>query len=315
LIQTQERGFSVNTPIFGLDIPAGGGWNTAGPPRTEIPAKLGQISPVDEVIRAESLGFDFVSVNDHMLGEPLYEGWTLLTWLAAVTSNIRVVPRVIGLPYREPAVLAKMAETLDRLSDGRLILGLGAGSGDEEYRAMGLPDDTVGMRISALEEAIKIIRGLWSQPEFTFEGHRYRTDHAILLPKPEHQIPIWLGTERPRALRLTGQTADGWFPSFGHPAPTEAAASIAALEAAAREAGRDPSLISKIYNIGVSFSQEPQADLVGSPRAITERLIDFWGLGFTGFNFKPYGDRQLQVERLAEEVLPAVRETLAANER
>jgi alkanesulfonate monooxygenase SsuD/methylene tetrahydromethanopterin reductase-like flavin-dependent oxidoreductase (luciferase family) len=303
------------TPIFGLDVPAGGGWNNAGSPKSEIPIDLGPLRPAEEALRAERLGFDFISVNDHVLGEPLYEAWTVLAWLAAITSRIRVVPRVIGLPYREPTLLAKMAETLDRLSEGRLILGLGAGSGDAEYRAMGLPPDTVGHRVTALGEAIEIIRGLWSGEEFSFDGQRYHVDRARLLPEPEHRIPIWLGTERPRALRLTGRLGDGWFPSYGHPSPADAPASFRVIRTAALEAGRDPDAIEKIYNIGVSFDQEPQADLVGSPGEIADRLIDFCAIGFTGFNFKPFGDRQVQVQRLAEEVLPDVREAVAVTHR
>jgi len=95
--------------------------------------------PVAQARTAEDLGFDFVSANDHVHGpDPRYEAWTMLSWIAAETSRIRVATRVLGLPYRSPAVVAKMAETFDRLSNGRLILGLGAGASDEEFRALGL---------------------------------------------------------------------------------------------------------------------------------------------------------------------------------
>jgi len=95
--------------------------------------------PVADARRAEALGFDFVSASDHLHGEtPSLETWTMLSWIAAGTSRIRVATRVLGVPYRHPAVVAKMAETFDRLSGGRLILGLGGGASDEEFRAFGL---------------------------------------------------------------------------------------------------------------------------------------------------------------------------------
>src|SRR5437867_5920593 len=98
-----------------------------------------EADPVAQARRAEELGFDFVSANDHPSGTtPTFELWTMLAWIAAATSRIRVASRVLGVPYRPPAMVAKMAETLDRLSGGRLILGMGGGSGDEELRAFGL---------------------------------------------------------------------------------------------------------------------------------------------------------------------------------
>ena len=101
--------------------------------------------PVADAVRAEELGFDFVSVSDHLHGtHPTFETWTLLTWIAAATTRIGVVSNVLGLPYRSPAVLAKMAETLDRMSGGRFVLGLGAGGMDAEFAGFGLPVRTPG---------------------------------------------------------------------------------------------------------------------------------------------------------------------------
>ena len=120
--------------------------------------------PVADAQAAEALGFDFVSSSDHPAGgSPTYEVWTMLSWIAAATSRIKVATRVLGVPYRPPAMVAKMAETLDRLSDGRLILGLGGGYSDDEFRAFGLGVPTPGEKITGLQEAIHIIRGLWDQ--------------------------------------------------------------------------------------------------------------------------------------------------------
>src|SRR5579859_5476836 len=135
--------------------------------------------PVAQARRAEALGFDFVSMPDHPCGsQPTYETWTLLSWIAAATSRIRLASRVLGVPYRPPPMVATMAETLDRLSGGRLILGLGGGYSDEEFRAFGLGVPTPGEKVAGMEEAILITRGLWSQPRFTFPGRFHRTDGA-----------------------------------------------------------------------------------------------------------------------------------------
>src|SRR5438067_13237291 len=103
------------------------------------PSVLPGTDPVASARMAEGLGFDFVSASDHPCGtDPTYETWTMLSWVAAATTRIRVATRVLGVPYRNPAMVAKMAETFDRLSGGRLILGLGGGSADDEHRAFGL---------------------------------------------------------------------------------------------------------------------------------------------------------------------------------
>jgi probable F420-dependent oxidoreductase len=277
----------------------------------DIPTAIGAVAdPVLAAQAAEALGFDFVSSNDHVLGEgPRYESWTLLTRLAAATSRVRLVPRVLGVPYRHPVMVAKMAETLDRLSDGRLILGLGSGSGEDEYKAMGLEPGDARSRFGGLEEAIAVIRGLWTTTPFTYPGGRYRVQEATLDPKPEHEIPIWLGAAGPRGLDLVGRSADGWIPSLGNVSPDRVPAMVDRIKAAAASAGRDPDRIARIYNVVVSFTEPSSDDVVGgTSEAIVERLIGLLRLGFTGFNFLAYdADRDAQVERLAREVVPAVR--------
>src|SRR3954453_794081 len=147
--------------------------------------------PVASAQRAERLGFDFVSSSDHPSGtSPTFETWTLLTWVAAATSRIRIASRVLGVPYRPPAMVAKMAETLDRLSGGRLILGLGGGYSDDEFRGFGLPVPTRREKGEGVEDAIPIARGLWSEERFTHAGPMYRTEDAPMEPKPLRRIPI-----------------------------------------------------------------------------------------------------------------------------
>ncbi|MDP9243526.1 MAG: LLM class flavin-dependent oxidoreductase [Chloroflexota bacterium] len=267
--------------------------------------------PIGFARKAEELGFDFVSSSDHPCGtSPTFETWTMLCWVAAATTRIRVMTRVMGVPYRPPAMVAKMAETLDRLSGGRLILGLGGGSADDEHRAFGLGVRSPKDKTDGLEEALTIIRGLWSEQRFTFNGRLYHTEAAELEPKPSQRIPVWLGTFAPRALAVTGRLADGWIPSLGYAAPEEVVVMRARLLKAAREVGRDPSEITCAYNVEVRLGnrENDPAVLSGTPDEVAEQLIGFVGLGFSAFNFmlgEPDGAEQL--ERLAGEVIPAIR--------
>jgi alkanesulfonate monooxygenase SsuD/methylene tetrahydromethanopterin reductase-like flavin-dependent oxidoreductase (luciferase family) len=282
---------------FGLNIPTSAG---AG------------ADPVAAAVRAEEFGFDFISCSDHPAGiNPTYETWTMLCFIAAATSRIRIATRVLGVPYRAPAMVAKMAETLDRLSAGRLILGLGSGSADDEHRAFGLGVRTPRDKTDGLEEAIRIIRGLWSDRSFTFAGRLYQTEAADLEPKPAHHIPIWLGTFAPRALAVTGRYADGWIPSLGYATPDEVVVMRERVLTAARQAGRDPAEITCAYNIEVRVDERAdggEAVVAGAPQAVVSRLQSFVDLGFSAFNFMLSGsDSQEQAARLASEVIPVLR--------
>jgi alkanesulfonate monooxygenase SsuD/methylene tetrahydromethanopterin reductase-like flavin-dependent oxidoreductase (luciferase family) len=269
--------------------------------------------PVRDAWTAERLGFDFVSASDHPCGtQPSYETWTMLCWIAAATSRIGVASRVLGVPYRPPAMVAKMAETLDRLSGGRLILGLGGGYSDDEFRAFGLGVPSPRDKVDGLEEAIRIARGLWSQPGFTFSGRLYRTENADVEPKPSRRIPIWLGTYGPRALALTGRLADGWIPSLGFAPPEQVTGMRQRVLGAAREAGRDPGEITCAYNVVIRIDPQrgaaPPSAVAGSAAEVADRLAGFAGLGFTALNLVLVGsDLDEQVTRLAAEVLPALR--------
>lgn len=283
--------------LFGLHLPA---------------TAAGDADPVAVAVEAEDFGFDFVSLNDHPCGTtPTFEAWTLLTWVAARTSRIGMASRVLGIPYRAPAMVAKMAESLDRLSGGRLILGLGGGASDDEFRSFGLGVPTPRQKVDGLDDALRIIRGLWSEPTFTFEGRRYGTDGAALEPKPTRHIPIWLGTFGPRALDVTGRLADGWIPSYGFAPPERARSMLARVRAAAAAAGRDPDAVRCVYNleIRVDPAGHPRPTVVsGRGDRVTQLLLDLVNLGFTGFNFIPVGpDEGEQRALLATEVIPSLR--------
>jgi probable F420-dependent oxidoreductase len=273
------------------------------------------VDPVAEATRAEELGFDFVSASDHLHGDaPTNEPWTMLAMIAAATSRLQVATRVLAVPYRPPPVVAKMAETLDRLTGGRVILGLGGGYLNEEFRAFGLRAPSPRDKIDGLEEAIRVIRGVWSEKTFSFDGRLFRTDGARLEPKPGHRIPIWVGTYGPRALNLTGRLADGWIPSLGFAPPDEVRVMRDRVLRAAREAGRNPDDITCAYNIVVRVDERAERDpsvVSGSPGAVADQLIGFAGIGFSAFNFMPTGPGQdEQIDRLGRDVIPEVRRAL-----
>lgn len=282
---------------------------------TVIPSASGRSDPVAEARRAEELGFDLVTVWDHPHGEnPSFETWTLITWVAARTSRISIGSNVLGLPFRLPALTAKMAETLDRLSNGRLILGLGAGGSDPEFAGYGAPVRTRREKIEALEEALAIFRGVWSEPAFTFEGKHYRNEGALLEPKPDRPIPIWIGTYGPKGQDLTGRLADGWIPSMGYMPPATAKPGLERVRGAAERAGRDPDALDYAYNVSVRIGgpppQDPDRQLAGEPDEIVERILELLDIGFTVLNFWVGGRRDEQAERLATEIIPAVRQTI-----
>jgi alkanesulfonate monooxygenase SsuD/methylene tetrahydromethanopterin reductase-like flavin-dependent oxidoreductase (luciferase family) len=277
-------------------------------------AAVGAADPVTQARRAEALGFDVVTVHpDHMHGAgPTLETWTVLTWIAAHTTRIKVAPGVLSLPYRHPAVTAKMAETLDRLSGGRVILPLGGGNDQWSgaFRALGLDQRSPAATVAAAEEAIDIMRGLWSEAEFSYTGKHFHVEGARLEPRPAHPIPIWLGAYGPRMLDLTGRKADGWFPSLVLLEPEAAYAKLQHIREAAAHAGRDPDTLTYAYNVGVLVEEGAGArpgQLAGAPGEVASQLASFVRHGFTFLNLWPSGELTRQLERLANEVVPAVR--------
>lgn len=274
--------------------------------------------------QAEALGFDMFCLADHLHGvHPTVEPWTALTWVAAATTTIEVMPNVLGLPYRPPAVTAKMAETLDRLSAGRLVLGLGTGGYDAEFTAFGLAERTPRQKVDALAEALRIIKGLWSEPAFSYEGVHFSVRQACVEPKPRHKIPVWLGSYGPRSLRLTGALADGWIPSLGRIGLDQLRVMRAEVRQAAEAAARDPDEITCAVNLVVAFdgtadqaaaSAAASSGMVwrpvsGGSETIAERLIEVAQAGFTFFNLIPNGPGCL--DQFAAEVMPVVRREAA----
>src|SRR5258708_27506843 len=202
------------------------------------------VDPLAEALHAKQLGFDIVTLHGDVLhgSDPSFGLWTLLSWVAASTSRIRVAPVVLALPNRHPAVLAKMAETLDRLSGGRLLLVLGAGGPMNEpaYRAFGLTQRSPREKVQALEETLDILRGLWSTSGFSYTGQHFTTEGATIEPKPGHSIPLWLGGFGNQMLDLVGRKADGWLPTYQFLDPNKPNQKGEPIRAVAEQAGRHP---------------------------------------------------------------------------
>jgi alkanesulfonate monooxygenase SsuD/methylene tetrahydromethanopterin reductase-like flavin-dependent oxidoreductase (luciferase family) len=220
--------------------------------------------------------------------------------MAMRTKSIHVFPDVANLPLRPPAVLAKAAASLDLLSGGRAELGLGAGGFWDAIKAMGGPIRTPGESVAALEEAIHVIRLMWSgERAVHFDGKFYPLEGVHTGPKPAHAIGIWVGGYKRRMLSLVGRAADGWVPSLGYVKPEDLAEGNARIDEAAKAAGRDPRSIRRILNA----SAEAPAELF---IALTvERGMDTYLIGDGG------DDPEGTMRRFIQEVAPRVRESVA----
>jgi len=242
---------------------------------------------------AEEAGLDLIGIQDHPYQRRFLDTWTLLTAVAMQTRRVRVFPDVANLPLRAPALLAKSAASLDLLSGGRFELGLGAGGFWDAIAAMGGPRRSPGESVEALEEAIQVIRLLWSeQPAVRFAGRHYQLNGVRPGPPPAHPIGIWLGAYKPRMLRLVGRLADGWVPSLGYLSLDEIAAMHATIDAAAEAAGRDPASLRRILNVGDDVTQDQLFTLASVH-------------GFDSFILST-GSRDT-LERFGKEMAPALR--------
>jgi probable F420-dependent oxidoreductase len=210
---------------------------------------------------AEAGGVDSLWVYDHFLyraeGKPevgFHEAWTLLSALAAVTDRVEIGTLVLATSFRPAGLLAKMAATADDVAGGRLILGLGCGWHEPEYRAFGYPFDH---RVSRFEEALRIIVPLIRGERITFEGEWSSVDDAVLLPPPRRpSLPILIAAKGDRMLRLTARYADAWQTAwFGLP-DERFAQRHAGLLAACDAEGRDPSTLELTVGVDVSDAEE-----------------------------------------------------------
>ncbi|PRY00594.1 LLM class flavin-dependent oxidoreductase [Allonocardiopsis opalescens] len=271
---------------------------------------------LDTARELERRGYDYIGVQDHPYQTAYVDTYALMAQILAVTERISVFPDVTNLPLRPPAVLAKTAATLDLLSGGRFELGLGAGGFAEAIESYGGPRNGKAEKARALEEAIAVIRMLWSgERNLRFDGEFYRLAGARSGPVPPHPVGIWLGAYGPNALRRVGRIADGWVPSLQGELVDRLPELNTLIDRAAAEAGRAPSEIRRVANVpGRITDGGSEGFLRGPVDQWADQLTDLAvGHGFDTFVF--WGDGADQLARFIEEVAPAVREQVAAERR
>ncbi|WP_238016387.1 LLM class flavin-dependent oxidoreductase [Dactylosporangium sp. AC04546] len=284
---------------------------------TFLPAEA---STADESVRlavlTETLGLDLTSVQDHPYQGRFLDAWTLLSVVAAATQRISVFPNVANLPLRPPAVLARAAAGLDVLTGGRVELGLGAGAFWDAIVGMGGTRRTPAESLKALEEAVAVLRALWSDERSSrVDGEHYQLRGAHPGPAPAHDIGIWIGGYKPRMLSLIGRVGDGWLPSSPYLPPEQLGEANARIDDAAVAAGRRPQDVLRLYNIAGTFAGRGQEFLQGPPKVWVEQLAELAvSEGVSGFVLMVRAGGDDDLRRFAVEVAPAVRD-LVARER
>lgn len=272
------------------------------------------VDPADHVAAlatarfADEAGFAFGATQDHPYVPDHLEIWTLLTAVATATTRLKVLTNVANLALRPPAMLAKAAATLDVISGGRVLLGVGAGSPAGDAPSYGAAVPSLG----AMEEALQVLRLMREPGPVSFEGSHHTLRGAR--PGPVRDVPIWVGAHKPRTLALVGRYGDGWIaPASVYVPPAEVVARQHVIDEAALAAGRDPGAIHRTYNVvgvitpGGRGVEEDFRPVQGPP----EFWVDVIGrytsdLGFDSVVFAPFGaDTVRQAELFAEKVLPA----------
>jgi probable F420-dependent oxidoreductase len=266
-----------------------------------------------EVRAAEDAGWHGVWLADHYMPNTgdatpargdVYECWGLLPALAAVTDRVRIGTLVSPTSVHHPALLAKRAAAIDRLSGGRMVLGLGAGWQLNEHHAYGIELEPPGKRVSRFEEAIQIVRSLLSQESTTFHGACYDVTDAPCDPKPvQSPLPLLVGTRSPRMLRIAARYANEWN-TWG--TPEQAAVHRAALTETCDKAGRDPATmrtsVNSLVDLGGSTAPAGRAGLSGSAQQLIDQFGQYAELGFDEFVLPDWNlgpDKSERADKLA----------------
>lgn len=265
-------------------------------------------------VAADHAGLELLGIQDHPYQRRFLDTWTLISTLVPVTERVRFFPDVANLPLRPPAVLAKSAASLDVLSGGRVEMGLGAGGFWDAIVAMGGPRRSPAEAVLATGEAIEVMRLVWSEERsVSFEGELYSLRGYRPGPQPAHEIGIWVGAAGPRMLDLIGRRADGWVPSLFWAPPGRLPELHERIDRGAAKAGRSPAEIRRVYNVSGNIGPEGDGILEGPVKKWVEQLTSFvLDSGMDTFIYWPGRDHVRQVELFASEVVPAVRERVAA---
>jgi probable F420-dependent oxidoreductase len=285
--------------------------------------------------QAEALGFDSVWAADRLVmpwkiattypyskestfivppDRPFFDTLTCLAFLAGCTEKIQLGMSVMVLPYRHPLHWAKIATTIDQLSTGRLIMGVGVGWMEEEFAAMNAPFKERG-KVS--DEQLTLLKQLWTEEHITFRGKYYQVDDIAFNPKPyqKPRIPIWVGGEGKYAQRRAGRFGDAWFPYFVRVTPQELLLRFDNVREEAKKAGRNPDEIDFACCLPIELTPNDVAQendylkgSIGQVTAAIQKFIDV-GVIHIGLQFMipHYPERQEQIERFAKEALPALK--------
>jgi F420-dependent oxidoreductase-like protein len=290
-------------------------------------------------LRSEELGFEWVSDFDHFLpiiADPngrQFEGTTLLAAMAAHTERVRCGMLVLGVTYRHPAVVANIAATIDHISGGRLELGMGAAWFELEHQQYGIPFPRIGVRMDMLDEACRILRGLWTQETTTFEGRHYQLKDARMEPKPvQEHLPLVIGgSGERRTLRIVAEHGDVWNTFFGDEEHYRHLLQVLAGHCA--DVGRDPADVRKSLTFRAILDEDEQAAeqrmlelyggqpperirrmmVVGTPEQCVERLLPYARLGVGDFLLGAMAPVDWPtIEHVARSVAPALKAEVAA---
>jgi alkanesulfonate monooxygenase SsuD/methylene tetrahydromethanopterin reductase-like flavin-dependent oxidoreductase (luciferase family) len=283
------------------------------------PAAADYRAIVEQVLAAERGGLELVGIQDHPYQRRFLDTFALIADLLARTTRIHIFPDVANLPLRGPVMIAKAATSLDVMSGGRFELGLGGGAFWDAVVGMGGPRRTAGESIDALEEAVELTRGvLDGQRVVRGPGPHYPIPGYPPGPPPAHRVELWLGVYRPRGLDLVARRADGWVPSLAYMGPPAFHKAARLLDERLAAAGRERRAIRRIYNIGGRITDGERGDgpLDGPVDQWVETLTG-WALelGVDAFIVAPTEPGPAGVERLANEIAPAVRAAVAAEGR
>ncbi len=284
-------------------------------PLADLPERAAKLSKL-----ADREGLDLVGIQDHPYQRRHLDTWTLISTLVPQTESIRFFPDVANLPLRPPATLAKAAASLDVLSGGRIEVGLGAGAFWDAIEAMGGERRSPGEAVRSIEEAIRVIKLVWSgERSVSFDGEFYSLSGMRPGPSPAHDIGVWVGAAGPRMLDLTGRLADGWVPSSGWATPDKLPDFHKRIDEGAEKAGRNPKDIRRVYNVSGLIGAEGDGLLEGPVSKWVERLTSFvveYGMDtFIFWLAENKEEHEKQISTFAGEIVPAVKERVGKARR
>jgi alkanesulfonate monooxygenase SsuD/methylene tetrahydromethanopterin reductase-like flavin-dependent oxidoreductase (luciferase family) len=263
---------------------------------------------------ADAGGLEYLGIQDHAYNPEFLDVWTLISHLAAETERISFFPDVADLQLRPPTMLAKAAASLSVLTGGRVVLGVGGGASAGGIAAMGGMRRSNSEMIEFTEEALGFMRTALAGGTVEFRGGQHTIEGYEAGPMPPLPVPLWLGSNGPRMLAVTGRASDGWVsPLSTYVAPAAVPSRQKLIDEAALAAGRDPADVRRIYNVVGSIGPQRRGPgLTGDVKAWIDTLTD-WAvdLGFDTFIFWPMTDAMAQLEVFAAEVVPAVRQRVS----